>query len=30
MLPEKLRKAAKIDWEKLSSVYGEGASEDED
>lgn len=30
MLPEKLRKAAKIDWERLSSVYGEGASEDED
>lgn len=30
MLPEKLRKAAKIDWEKLSTVYGEGAPEDED
>lgn len=29
MLPEKLRKSAKIDWEKLSAIYGEEDSEDE-
>lgn len=29
MLPEKLRRSAKIDWEKLSAVYGEEDSEDE-
>lgn len=30
MLPEKLRSSAKIDWEKLSLIYGKGVSEDED
>lgn len=30
MLPEKLRKSARIDWGRLSSVYGEGRPEDED
>lgn len=29
MLPEKLRSSAKIDWEKLSLIYGKGVPEDE-
>ena len=30
LLPEKLRKSARIDWERLSAVYGEGRPENED
>ena len=30
LLPEKLRKSIGIDWDMLSSIYGEGGPEDED
>jgi integrase len=30
MIPQKLRESAKVDWEKLSAIYGRGVSEDED
>lgn len=30
LLPEKLRKSIGIDWDMLSSIYGEGVPEDED